>query len=189
MRRKLDSRRDVDGHLHLRMDAAEHQIRTFLRERDLDRLARLLRAGIEIEFLVEHADVVRALFVVEEPELLAAPDRHMRRREALVVLRDGRRANDPSAESRLSLKSVSPSARFAAENGLEAGNGTAAGRLNLAFSAARSGADAACERAATVPARPRSLGLRRLGPCPRAIRLTSTCRRRARCARRRSAPR
>src|SRR5262245_43033551 len=41
-------------------------------------------------------------------------------------------------ERRLSWNSVSPSARFASENGLSAGNGTPPGRRNDGLSAARS---------------------------------------------------
>ena len=50
--------RNVHGQLHLRMDAAENQVRPGLRKRDLDGLARLLRAGVEVELRVEHANVV-----------------------------------------------------------------------------------------------------------------------------------
>ena len=71
------------------MDAAEDQIVAGLRKRDLHGLARLLGAGVEVELCVEHADVVRARVVVEDPEALAAPDADMRRREHLVVLRNG----------------------------------------------------------------------------------------------------
>src|SRR5687768_7518870 len=63
--------------LHFRMDAAEHQIGSGFREGDLDSLARLLRAGVEIELVIEHADIVRAGVVVEEPQPLAAADAHM----------------------------------------------------------------------------------------------------------------
>jgi len=92
----------VDGELLLRVDTAEHEIRAGFRERDLDRFARLLRAGIEIELVVEYADVVGARIVVEEPQSLAAADPNTRRREGLVVLRDrgdafGRTGCDASA--------------------------------------------------------------------------------------------
>src|SRR5438045_1962753 len=71
---------DVDGNLHLGMDAAEHQVGTGLRKRDFHGLARLLRTGIEVEFRVEDAHIVGAGIIVEDPKPLTAPDRRMRRR-------------------------------------------------------------------------------------------------------------
>src|SRR5581483_6947820 len=77
------SGRDLDVQLHLGMDAAEHQVAPLLGEGDLNGFARLLRAGVEFELLVEDADIVRARVVVQEPKPLAAFDAHPRRREHL----------------------------------------------------------------------------------------------------------
>src|SRR5262249_27963544 len=82
------------------MDAAEHEKRAGGGEADFDRLARLLRAGIEVEAGIEYADVVGAGIVVDNPQPPAARERNVLGGESLGVLghradlfRRSRRAN------------------------------------------------------------------------------------------------
>src|SRR5262249_8941083 len=81
--------RDVDVKLHLRMDAAEHKKRAGGGKADFDGLARLLRAGIEVERGIEYPDVVGAGVVVDNPQSPAARQRNMLGGESLVVLGHG----------------------------------------------------------------------------------------------------
>src|SRR5262245_15441737 len=71
------------------MDAAEPEKRAGGGEADLDRLARLLRAGIEVQRGVEYPDVVGAGVVVDDPQSTAARKRNMLGVESLVVLGHG----------------------------------------------------------------------------------------------------
>ena len=68
------------------MDAAKQKKRAGFGKRDFDRLARLLGAGIEIEHLIEHPDIVGARIVVDDPEPFATPQCDMGRAERLVGL-------------------------------------------------------------------------------------------------------
>src|SRR5262245_21223035 len=71
------------------MDAAEHEERAGGGKADFDRLARLLRAGIEVERGIEYPDVVRAGVVVDNPQSPAARQHNMLGVESLVVLGHG----------------------------------------------------------------------------------------------------
>ncbi len=97
----LPGRRHVDVKLHLGMDAAEHQEAAGRREAHLDRLARLLRAGIEIERRIKHPHIVRAGIVVDDPQAITDPQRDVAGKEGLVVLRHGRDLLGGRARARL----------------------------------------------------------------------------------------
>src|SRR5947209_6932781 len=74
------------------MDTAKYQKRARSRECDLNGLAWLLGAGIEIERRIEYPDIVGARIVVDDPKPLAALERDMSGMEGLVVLRHGAHA-------------------------------------------------------------------------------------------------
>src|SRR5262249_62062544 len=71
------------------MNAAKAQEGACSRKADLDRLARLLRSGIEVERGIEYPHVVGAAVVVDDPQSLAARKRDMGGVKCLLVLRDG----------------------------------------------------------------------------------------------------
>src|SRR6516165_1358928 len=71
------------------MDAAKDQERACSRKADLDRLARLLRSGIEVERGVEYPHIMGTAVVVDDPQSLAARQRDVGGMKRLFVLRDG----------------------------------------------------------------------------------------------------
>ena len=73
------------------MDAAEHQEGTGGGEADFDRLAGLLRPGIEVERGIEYPHVMGAAVVVDDLQSLAMRKRDMAGMKSLVVL--GHRAD------------------------------------------------------------------------------------------------
>src|SRR5262249_56403203 len=71
------------------MDAAKDQEGPCSRKADLDRLARLLRSGIEVERRIKYPHVMGTAVVVDDPQSLAARKRDMGGVKCLLVLRDG----------------------------------------------------------------------------------------------------
>src|SRR5262249_13669185 len=59
-------------------------------KRNLHSLARLLGAGVEVEFGIENTHIVGARVVVDDPQAPALWQRNMGGMKRLVVLRDGR---------------------------------------------------------------------------------------------------
>jgi hypothetical protein len=68
------------------MDAAKHQERTGGGKADFDRLAGLLRPGIEVERGIEYPHVMGAAVVVDDPQSLAARKGDMAGMKSLVIL-------------------------------------------------------------------------------------------------------